>query len=1257
MTDQDKQAKIDAIKARLAKGKSGGDAAPADSAPAAPAGGDNPAPPPGDKAAMLAAIKKRLAGGAPVGGGPGGGGAPAAASGAAAADAGGDSGGDDVQARIAALKAKMEAGKGTEKSAAGKPVAKKKKPAGGNVYPVQPINKTIYGDERLYGENTLNRWFVVGGLLLTIAVVLMWRRDAVRQWKPPQEAHRLNQIERLNAERDRADAAIDVDTLGDLDANLASTNTSIEARADELEELQAEVLRRDGTYYAANNRFKIAKSELDALLWGYEEERILHGDDKVLMAEADERLEAQTAKVDELRNKADATNVELLEAKDAVKALLAEQVELTRLRDALVESRTKAERSLAKIDHGLFNDYIRNAPVADMLAPTLQVKKVVLDKLKDNYNFQYVGKVDMCQTCHVSIDDPYYSNWDDLNEKGGDGPLAGKGERVLNAHPKLDLFVGDSSAHPMGEFGCTTCHQGRGQAVEFERTFHTPAPTVIAGAVVETAEEKEARWIDDWNYDPARHYWDWPMTPSDKLYSSCFQCHDSTDRLAGAPEYNESRELVEDLGCYGCHKIEGFTHLRKPGPDLTNLAVKTTPDWIAKWLMDPQGFRPTTRMPHFWNQSNAGAQAEDTISPDVPWENNSDRWVDDWRFRNEVEARAITAYVVDRSREQLADGSYAMEQTPGGVGDPEAGEATFAERGCLGCHPMEDEGWTENDHGPELSAMGSKTNPRWLYNWIRNPKAYYHTTVMPDLRLTDAEAWNITAWLMGQRDEDFENRAVPRTDDTVLDDIAVSHLSAVAGDGWAREEVARMRAAGGTAEVEVFVGQKLFERNGCAGCHLVPGHYDDVGIGTELTYESLKETTKFDFGHEASHANPDAIGHARRDWYRRKMQDPRAFDRMPVVETGADGEPVVAMYEQKVKRPNDKLKMPNFYLDESESDLVVQFLLGLRADGIDPTMKVALDADQQLVEEGSRLITKYNCIGCHRMGQLSSDLQLALSGDFDDDLEALEELLEDVMDDGAWMAGPVVIDDRQLFSHGDWLSDEFYDEVEEEDYDLLEFFEDDPENRPFPASFHVFGEGEGGMGKYIDESALRPPVLRGQGAKSNPGWLFDFLLAPYTVRSHVNVRMPTFGMSQRESMALVRWFAAQDGQPWPFEVVSDLEKTVDADLYDLGEKVFNEYQCNSCHPAGSVLPDSDPKDWGPDLGMTAERLKTTWVHDWLLDPQLISPGTRMPNFFGEFAEGEYEPQYDDDWKNGDSATQIRALQHYLEHLGKMKSDD
>ena len=52
------------------------------------------------------------------------------------------------------------------------------------------------------------------------------------------------------------------------------------------------------------------------------------------------------------------------------------------------------------------------------------------------------------------------------------------------------------------------------------------------------------------------------------------------------------------------------------------------------------------------------------------------------------------------------------------------------------------------------------------------------------------------------------------------------------------------------------------------------------------------------------------------------------------------------------------------------------------------------------------------------------------------------------------------------------------------------------------------------------------------------------------------------------------------------------------------------------------------------------------MHDWLWDPQELQPGTRMPNFLGEYVDGEYDAIYDD------YEERIRAIQHYQSRVDR-----
>ena len=1249
----DVAAKIAAIKAKMGGAKP---AAPAPAAPAQPAAPAAPAAPASgtpapaaaaagggsDMASKIAAMKARMAGGGAAAAAP-----AAAAPGAAPSPPADVTAGSalsspaEVAARVAALKAKMASGLGAPPAAAAgataaaptlaaagattaapkvapKPAAK----AGAKpIWPVQPIDRTSFGEDFLYGPGTLTRWFAVGGLLLVGTVLWMLKHDYDRDWKGFQKEFREIKLGQAKEALAAADAGLDQQKLTALETQLEQAQAQVDANAGRLAELQAQRSDLEGQYYRLDQVAKFAKSEFDAARYAFEELRLSHGGDEERMAKSEANLQGLLADMNTKQAAADASNLELEGVKAEIAGLLAARTAVEKQREELTASRDLIARRVKAIDHNLFNDYIRNAPIADMLAPTLKIDQQVLPDLKDNYNFMYVGRVDRCTTCHVGIDDPKFTGdaWDQ------------PGQRVFMAHPRLDLFVADNSPHPKAKFGCTVCHQGRGQAVEFPRTFHVPTADAK-----ESAADKQARWTRDYGFDEHRHYWDWPMVPTDKLYSSCFQCHQETDRIQGVPQYNDSRALVETLGCYGCHKIAGFEHLRKVGPDLSNIAAKTTETWARKWVMEPRAFRPTTRMPQFFDQSNTGGE----MGGEREWNNASDRYVADWRARNQVEARAIVAYVFEQSRERLVAQPFTPAQAPGddSGGDAAAGKELFTKRGCLGCHSMERDDLVAEHHGPDLSKLGSKTTAAWLFDWIREPRHYFPTTVMPDLRLSDEEVRDVAAYLMQGRDEAWEQRPEPAADPAILESIAVEYLAPLSSEAHAKQQVDEMRGKGGDAEVEQFVGLKLFSRYGCAGCHLVPGHEEDKGVGTELTKEGLKELSKFDFGFEADPHNPEAMPFTRHDWFRAKLRDPRLFDRMPVVadEHGGaasgehpDAHGAIVRYDQKVKPPGDKLKMPNFHLDDHEIELVTQFLMGLREDGIEPTMKRRLDAEEQVVEQASRLMLERNCTGCHKAGVVSAPLAI---------------LDEDTFGDDLWMAKPVDTGGKRVLEHDAWLQDEIYDPWEEEDADTLEFFEAHP---PDPASgpLVVYGQGEGGIRKFIDERAMRPPLLRGEGAKVNPDWLFRFLLEPYTVRTHVEVRMPTFGFTPEQSQAITRWFAARAAQPWPFNVDTDAQ--VDEQLLDEGQKRFQELKCNSCHPAGGKNPSNpDKSNWGPDLALASQRLKGPWIAEWLKDPQALQPGTKMPSFFGERKDGAFKP-FMDDWE-----IKVRALQHYLRHMDK-----
>ena len=135
----------------------------------------------------------------------------------------------------------------------------------------------------------------------------------------------------------------------------------------------------------------------------------------------------------------------------------------------------------------------------------------------------------------------------------------------FSSHPRLDLFVGPLSPHPVVDFGCTICHQGQGSATEFKFASHAP----------DNLRQREA-WREAYGWFWNEH-WDFPMLPKRFLQSSCLKCHHDVTDLAESERFADppaaklltGYDLVRRNGCFGCHELSGVTGSgERTGPDM-----------------------------------------------------------------------------------------------------------------------------------------------------------------------------------------------------------------------------------------------------------------------------------------------------------------------------------------------------------------------------------------------------------------------------------------------------------------------------------------------------------------------------------------------------------------------------------------------------------------------------------------------------------------------------------------------------------------
>lgn len=729
----------------------------------------------------------------------------------------------------------------------------------------------------LYSVPRTHMWFAIVSLILLASLVWTVFEDYSREWKTWQRKFIQLKVEKTQQELALASEKVDAVKLEELKTGYASAQADFKQRRKDYRVLEKEIGKLDTDIVKARTRAQDLKQYRDSHKYFLEEYRA-HEDPRA--GEYQKKLAAVEPKLKEAQLRLEELESRREGREEERQQFVGQMKALEKQREALLLEKKRVEKKLEAIKPTLATE-ILNAPMVDFIAPSLRIQQVVLEDLYDDYHFTKVQKVDRCTTCHLGIDQKGFE----------DAP------QPFRTHPRLDLFLAPSSPHPLEKVGCTVCHSGSGHSVSFVESAHTPRDEAQR-----KAWEKKYRW-------QRMEKWEATMLPLQHTEASCVKCHRNVVEVPQAEKLNRGRRLAETYGCFGCHKIEGFENRWKVGPSLDHVASKLDRGWIVRWLQDPKAFRPSTNMPQIFHLANTSGPEEREV--------------------NDVAIEGIVSYLMKNSGTVSLDG-------PPVTGNPEHGEKLVKEVGCLGCHAAA--GVRASDFAPELSGLGSKVKPEWLYTWLKDPKHYSKDTRMPNLRLTDQEAQDIASFLLTERNEEFDQQPIPQIKPAVLDELVLKNLQKTLRRVQAEGELAQM-----TEEAKLeFVGKESIAFQGCFACHSIKGFEDAKPIGTELSDHGRKDVHQLDFG--LVH-----IDHTREAWFYQKLKEPRIFD------------------QGKVKDYYEKLRMPHFNFTDEEAQALTTFLLSLNREHIPLEMQKALNLKETEIETGRLLTAKFNCQGCHTL--------------------------------------------------------------------------------------------------------------------------------------------------------------------------------------------------------------------------------------------------------------------------------------------------
>jgi cytochrome c551/c552 len=512
-------------------------------------------------------------------------------------------------------------------------------------------------------------------------------------------------------------------------------------------------------------------------------------------------------------------------------------------------------------------------------------------------------------------------------------------------HPKENLEAGCVQCHqkdlvlPMGErinagrdtfrrAGCWGCHKYEGFNSEVDRI------TALKGREKTLREERSAK--------------DQRARNLQALYVAIADDEKAAEREQPATK-REKDALAEEISALDTEEAQLarrlhalFAERQRVGPNLKDIRIKLLPEFLTEWIKSPRdahkdasgaAFRPETKMPSF-------------------------RWWDN----PDEEVKDVAAFLWQSA---LAPSDYPADALPPfQAGDGANGEKLFKSKGCLGCHSIgTGESRIGNEYAANLSNLGEKDRPEYVQRWVTHARqrlvaydprrpagerdvkdanpddpdlVWAQHTIMPNFRLTETEARDITTYLTSQRREGVKYEAAPWLED-------------------------KKRADN---------GRKLVLYQGCAGCHEIKGLEDEKGIGTELTAEGSKPIERLDFGHHTQSAErgveplksakllQDAGKLFEEDehWYR-----PRGFFLHKLAKPD--------VFEESKYVPNrlERLRMPQFDFSSREILDVATLLLGSVDCRLPASMRYTPEEPGKAIQDGWWIVKKYNCQACHQV--------------------------------------------------------------------------------------------------------------------------------------------------------------------------------------------------------------------------------------------------------------------------------------------------
>jgi sulfur oxidation c-type cytochrome SoxX len=175
--------------------------------------------------------------------------------------------------------------------------------------------------------------------------------------------------------------------------------------------------------------------------------------------------------------------------------------------------------------------------------------------------------------------------------------------------------------------------------------------------------------------------------------------------VAGRPDVG--KELFKKYECLNCHSIRGQGGTQ--GPDLAQVGVRRSAEWLTNFVYDPSELFPESPMPR-----------------------------PEWKSEQEV--ADVVAFLLSLRRDVPKEKILQAKAS-----EIEKGEALVQAYDCRACHTIGEGG--VSGYYPELTHVGRKIRPEWERRWLQDTQKVKPGTFMPTFGFSDPELDAIAAYL------------------------------------------------------------------------------------------------------------------------------------------------------------------------------------------------------------------------------------------------------------------------------------------------------------------------------------------------------------------------------------------------------------------------------------------------------------------------------------------------------------------------------